>query len=173
MTKSLLFSTLILLSAVIIESSILSNLTFLRVVPDLVLLCSIYFSLLNGRLYGETTGFISGLLLDFVTGVPLGFNCLFRTLIGYLFGFFSNTIILSGFIMPVLSAGIATIIKNLFCIFIILVYPNLKLNSINIISYDFLFEFIMNVILAPFVFKLLSFFKDSLILGNKEIPDNV
>ena len=64
MTKSILVSAFILLCAVIIESSILSNISFIYIVPDLVLICSIYFSLLNGKVVAETTGFISGLFLD-------------------------------------------------------------------------------------------------------------
>ena len=66
MIKSILISTFILLCATIIESSILSNISFLLVVPDLVLICSLYFSLLNGKTIGETTGFISGLFLDLI-----------------------------------------------------------------------------------------------------------
>ena len=81
MVKSILFSSFILFCATIIEASILSNINFLLVVPDLVLICTIYFSLLNGKTIGETTGFISGLFLDFITGMPLGFNCLYRTVI--------------------------------------------------------------------------------------------
>ena len=54
MAKSLLLSSLIVFCAAIIESTILSNITFLLVVPDLILISSIYFSTLNGRLYGET-----------------------------------------------------------------------------------------------------------------------
>ena len=59
MTKSLLVSTFILFCSVIIESSILSNITFFLVVPDLALICTVYFSLLNGKTAGEATGFIS------------------------------------------------------------------------------------------------------------------
>ena len=103
MIKSLLISTLFLFSATIIEASILSNISFLLVVPDLVLICCIYFSLLNGKLYGQISGFISGIFLDFITGVPFGLNCIFRTLMGYLFGLFSETIIISGLVIPMAS----------------------------------------------------------------------
>ena len=47
MVKSFIISTLILFSATIIETSVLSNISFLLVVPDLVLICAIYFSFLN------------------------------------------------------------------------------------------------------------------------------
>lgn len=162
MTKSILVSTFILLCAVIIESSILSNISFIYVVPDLVLICSIYFSMLNGKVVGESTGFISGIFLDFITGIPFGFNCIYRTIIGYVFGIFSKTIIISGFVMPMLSVGIATIAKTLMVRLLALLFPNVNIYIAGLISYDFLFEFIENILLAPFIFKFLSFFRKSL-----------
>ena len=111
-----------------------------------------YFSLLNGKIVGETTGFISGILLDFVTGIPFGFNCLFRTIIGYVAGIFAKNVIISGFILPMLCVGIATIAKTLMVELLGVLFPNVHIYIAGIISYDFLFEFIENVLLAPFVF---------------------
>jgi len=172
-TKSILVSTFILLCAVIIESSILSNISFIYIVPDLVLICSIYFSLLNGKVVGESTGFISGLLLDFITGIPFGFNCLYRTIIGYIAGIFAKNVIISGFILPMLCVGIATIAKTLFVELEGLLFPNVNIYIAGFISYDFLFEFIENVLLAPFVFKFLSFFRKSIAIKSiKDAIDN-
>ena len=173
MIKSLLVSTLILFSATIIEASILSNISFLLVVPDLVLICCIYFSLLNGKLYGEVSGFISGIFLDFITGVPFGLNCVFRTIMGYLFGLFSETIIISGIVIPMASVAIGTFSKKLLIFFISLLFPKLSLNIYSIISYQFLFEISANVLLAPVIFKFLSFFKTQLsIKDTKDMIDN-
>ena len=173
MVKSILVSMLILLCATIVESSILSNISFLLVVPDLVLMCSVYFSLLNGKLYGETTGFISGLFLDFITGIPFGFNCLYRTIISYVCGIFSQTIILGGVLIPVLSVGIATIVKTILVELIAVFFPNTHIFVTGIVSYEFLFEFVENIVLAPFVFRFLSAFNKSLSLRTtKDKVDN-
>ncbi len=174
MAKSILLSSFIMLCAAIIESSILSNITFLYVVPDLVLICSLYFSLLNGKTVGVSTGFISGIILDSITGIPFGFNCLYRTIIGYVYGIFSNTIIISRFVMPVLSVAIGTIAKTLMVHIIALLFPNVNIYVAGFISYDFLFEFIENVLLAPFVFGFLGFFKKSLAISSvRDSIDNV
>lgn len=174
MLKSILASSLILFSTVIVESSILSNIPFLIVVPDIVLICTLYFSLLNGKLYGEISGFISGLFLDFFTGVPFGFNCLYRTFTGYLFGLFSKNIILSGIFIPMLSVGIGTVLKRIFIFLISMLFPNTNLYVYGFISYEFLFEFGSNIILAPIIFKFLSFFRKTLsIYDDKDLVDNV
>lgn len=174
MTKSFLISILILFCTTIIESSILSNISFLLVVPDLLLICCVYFSLLNGKMYGETTGFVSGLFLDFITGTPLGFNCIYRLILGYLFGFFTQTVIISGIIMPVLSVAVATLLKRVCVIVLTILYPNINFSIYGFVSNQFLFEFIENIILAPVVFKFLSLFKSSLsIIHTKDLIDNV
>lgn len=170
MAKSIFISVMTLLCCTIIESSILSNISFLLIVPDLVLICSIYFSMVNGSLYGESMGFVSGLFIDFISGVPFGFNCLYRTIIGYLAGIFSSTIIISGFLMPVISVAIGTIVKTLLIIIISLFYTNI--HSAGFLSYDFLFEFLINIFMAPFVFKILNFFRNSISIRNKDIVDN-
>ena len=174
MIKSFIISVFIIFCATLIESTILSNMAFLFVIPDLVLICSIYFAMLNGKVYGQSNGIISGLFLDFITGVPLGFNCIYRTIIGYLFGIFTDTIIISGIIMPMLSVGIATIIKRLLILLIAVFYPKLNLMIYGFISYDFLYEFVINIILAPFIFRFLNFFKKSLLIKDtKDMIDNV
>lgn len=174
MARSYFISFFITLCAVLIESTILSNISFLLVIPDLVLICSIYFAILNGRLYGEINGLVSGLMLDFITGVPFGFNCFYRTLIGYLFGLFTNSIIISGVIIPMLTVGVGTLAKRLMIILISFFYPRINLQIYGFISYNFLFEFIINILLAPIIFKFLSFFNKNLSTKDtKDMIDNV
>ena len=174
MAKSLLLSSFILLCSAIIESSILSNISFLYVVPDLVLICSIYFSLLNGKTVGVSTGFLSGLFLDFITGIPFGFNCIIRTILGYAYGFFSETLIVTGFIMPMFTVGAGTIIKKLLTYIVSILFPNVNIFNPSIISYAFLFEFVINILLAPAIFKFLGLFRNTLtIYTTKDKMNNV
>ena len=174
MAKSIIVSTLILFFTAILEASIFSNISFFIVVPDFLLICSIYFSLLNGKFYGETTGFLSGLFLDFITGVPLGLNCLLRTILGYIFGLFSETVIISGIIMPVLSVGVGTLVKRLLLILIGILFPGCNVSIYGFVSTQFLFEFCANVILAPFIFFILGYAKNVLAISTtKDKIDNV
>lgn len=173
MFKSLAISSIIIFCSIIIESSILTNIPFLYVVPDLVLICSVYFSLLNGKVCGETTGFISGIFLDFVSGSPFGFNCFYRTILGYVLGFFSETVILKGIVIPVITVGAGTILKTILISFTGILFPNVKFFNPGIISNYFLFELIVNVLLAPLCFKFLSFFNDGLsVISTRDRVDN-
>lgn len=167
MFKSFLCSFLILLCSVIVETSILSNISFLPAVPDLALICVLYFSFLNGKNYGQVSGFLSGLLLDFLSGSPLGFNCLYRTVIGYLSGVFRRTINASGFLVPSVIGFLATILKVFLIWLISLFFKSIKIY--NIFTFSFLFELVMNVLLTPLMFKFLNSFRRILNIHEEEL----
>lgn len=164
MLKSLFCSFLILLSSIIIETSILSNISFLPAVPDLLLICSVYISLVNGKTYGIVTGFASGLLLDFISGSPLGFNCIFRTIIGYIFVAFGKSFNYTGFVIPCIIGCVATFIK-VFLIWVISLFFK-SIEVYNIFSLTFLFELIFNSLLTPLIFKFLKSFKGILSINS-------
>ena len=159
--KSYIVSAIVLFCAVLIETAVLSNIALLPAVPDLLLLCSLYLSFLNGKTSGEINGFVSGAFLDFLSVSPFGFHCLYRTLIGYVFGALGSVFNSDGIVMPSLCAFGATLLKAFFVWLISLLFPNV--NAVyRVLSLPFLFELACNTILAPIVFKFLSLFRSSL-----------
>lgn len=168
MIKSFTVSSTIILCLLMIETAILSNISALPVVPDLLLLSTIYFSLINGRTYGQLSGFASGLLLDFVSGVPLGFNCLYRTIIGYAAGFFCGTLDFTGVFIPCVMGASGTIVKFFLIYIISLFFPAVTMAH-GIISVYFLFEFVINIILAPIMFKLFGAFEKLILICSSEL----
>jgi|SRR5574344_1707668 rod shape-determining protein MreD len=168
MWKSFFVSVIIILCAALIESVILSNITILPAIPDLVMICVLYISLENGKLMGETTGFVSGLFLDFMSACPFGLNCLLRTILGYIGGLFNKTFNTDGFFIPSLLGLCTTISKALLLWFFSFLYPS-SVVAYNPFTLSFLFEIIFNVVLTPFIFKLLKLFKNSLLLKPETI----
>src|SRR5574344_3111057 len=155
MIKSFSVSTIIILCAALIESAVLANITVLPAVPDLVLICVLYFSIENGKLMGESTGFISGVFIDFLSACPFGLNCLLRTIIGFIGGMFNKTINTDGFFIPALLGFCTTIIKALLLWLISFLYASSVL-SYNPFTISFLFEVLLNTILTPLIFKFLG-----------------
>lgn len=168
MIRSLLTGIIILLSSSVFESAILSNITFLPAIPDISLICIVFIALHNGKTYGEVSGFFSGLFLDFIGACPLGFNCLYRTIIGYIGGKFCKVLNTEGFFVPFIILLIATVLKVVTIQLISLLFPSVSV-AYKIFSISFLFEFLANGFLAPFLFKFLRVFKNSLVLR----PENV
>lgn len=168
MLKSTLVSFAILLIVSLFESAILSNIIYFPAIPDILLLCSMYFSLLNGKTFGVCTGFVSGLMWDFLTGCPIGYNCLIRTVIGYIPGLFHKTINFNGFFIPAVFGFFGTISKVFIVWILYLFYPNVIINY-DIISVSFAFELITNTLLAPLIFMLLRSVSRIFVINDGEL----
>lgn len=156
-----------LLVTVLLETALLSNIVFLPAVPDLLLLIVLYIAVFGGSLAGEGAGFVSGLLLDFLTAAPLGLNCLLRTVLGFLAGLFHDLLNVSGVLIPALLALAATIAKALIIELISFFFPS-GIITYNMLSVGFGMELLLNSLLAPAVFSFLSLFS-SIIVDRKEL----
>lgn len=157
MIKKFLISLLFLLGFVLFETSILSNILYIRVMPDLLLIVIVYLSINNGKLFGTVAGFSGGLLLDFFSMAPFGMHALVRTVTGYVAGLFRKSINTEGILVPAVIGLSATLVKGVTAFIVSILFPNLK--AFDLFSLNFLFEIALNVILTPLVFKFLGVFR--------------
>lgn len=167
MLKSYVSSIVLLFSCVIVETAILSNITFLPTVPDLLLISILYMSMKNGRTQGQTIGFFSGLFLDLMAGIPLGFNCIIRTVIGYMAGVVGPSLNTDGIFIPAFAGALGILLKSFLAWVISMLFPSM-LNSVYLLSPDFLFELITCTILTPIFFRFFSLFNSFLLIENGE-----
>ena len=166
--KAFIFSCLFFLGFALFETAMVSNIVVLPAVPDFLLIVSLYFSLNNGRLFGVSSGFVSGLILDFFTAVPFGLNCLVRTVFGYVAGIFSKSLNVSGIFFPVLLGALATLLKAFILWLVFVFYPNVDV-SYRLFSSSFGFELLFNSILTPLIFKFLNIFKSGILLDPEKV----
>ena len=168
MLKSFFVSVLILLCVVVLETAILSNMLFLPAVPDVLLIVSLYLSLHNGKVFGVSSGFVSGLFLDFLSVSPFGLHCLLRTIIGYVMGIFNKTLNMNGIFLPILIGFVVTLMKVLLVFIISVFFPD-SVVPYSLLSKAFLFELCANSILTPLVFKFLSLFSGMILLDPEKV----
>lgn len=162
MIRSVLTSILFFLFFMLLETAILSNIALLPTVPDLILILNVYLALQNGPMFGQSLGFLSGLLIDFMSAGPLGLQTLLRTLLGYSLGFFNRLINTSSFFLPALYIFLISLVKAFLFIVFSFFFPHVSVLH-NIFSFSFLIELCLNSLLAPFIFAFLKLFP-SLIL---------
>ncbi len=98
-------STLVLLAALVLQLSVVSDLRILGAVGDLLVLVTIAAALVDGPDRGATFGFAAGLLYDLVLDTPFGLSALTYALIGYLVGLVSVAMGRSGGWWPVALAA--------------------------------------------------------------------
>lgn len=161
MIRTTVYSLILFIFLLLLETALLSNIVILPAVPDLMLIALLFISINNGSLEGETSGFLSGLFLDFMSAAPLGLNCLLRTILGFVTGLFHNILNVSGIFIPALLVFLATILKAFLLKIISFFFPS-GIITYSILSVEFLTELILNTVLAPLIFSLLSLFSSFL-----------
>lgn len=159
---------LFFLGFALLETAVLSNILVLPAIPDFILLCSLYISVQNGRTFGCVSGFAGGLILDFLTPCPFGFNSLVRTVSGYAAGFFNRTLNISGIVFPVLAGAVFTLLKYFIADVVSVLYPNVNSLEFSAAGTRIFWEFAFNALFAPVVFKFLDLFKNSLVLNSQK-----
>jgi rod shape-determining protein MreD len=158
MIKSIIWTVILCIAAGILQSTIIADIMFVNVVPDLALCILVYSAYVNGTMTGQVSGFFSGLFLDFLSAAPLGLNSLIRTLIGALTGYFKGSFFLDIFFLPVILCALATIIKAII-VFILHLIIGTAVPSYSFISSVFWIELGMNCFCAPVLFILLKYIR--------------
>lgn len=156
--KKIVALSLLIITTALIESAFLSNMYFLPAMPDVMLLILLFLSIKNGSLLGESVGFASGLVIDFLSATPFGLNALVRTVIGYISGLLHISIETSGILIPAILGFVATLIKALLLLIVSFFFTE-QILLYSIFEATLWCECLFNAILAPLIFKFLSFFK--------------
>lgn len=155
MLKTILIASAAAVGCSLLQSTWMHAVAVYAVIPDLALLVVVYVSFQNVRTEGIATGFLSGLLQDFISSAPLGFNAFVRTVIAFGFNLISGSFYIDRILMPMLFGAAATLIKALSTAVLALAFPAF------VHGYDFLdrilwIETAYNAVLAPILFFILG-----------------
>jgi len=84
-----IISILLFFPLLLVQTTIVPLLAIDTVIPDLILILLVYYSITQGQIYGTVLGFIYGFLFDIITGSLLGSAMIAKTLAGFTAGYFS------------------------------------------------------------------------------------
>jgi len=81
---------IVFIPVVLIQLTVIPFISIQEIVPNLLLIAVVYFSISNGQIFGTVTGASYGLLFDLISGNLLGSNMLSKTIAGFIAGYFSG-----------------------------------------------------------------------------------
>lgn len=166
MSRVVIWSSLTVLFFALFEAAILSNLVFMPAVPDLVLLVVVYVSFMNTSMVGSTVGFISGLLLDFLSASPVGLNAFTKSVTGFVAGKISGSFNLNKVFIPALMGFSATVLKALLT-WILTLFFGSEILVYKLTGMTLWLEILLNTLCAPVVFALLGLFPSIFIAAKR------
>ena len=90
MRSEYIYSILLFFPVLVIQTTIIPLVAINGVVPDLIIILLVFYTLRNGQIYGTVLGFIYGFLFDLITGSLLGSSMIAKTFSGFVAGYFAN-----------------------------------------------------------------------------------
>ncbi|MDR1955536.1 MAG: rod shape-determining protein MreD [Treponema sp.] len=168
MAKNVIGAALFALAAAMLQSTLLARLAVYRAVPDLALGIVVFMAYTHGTMTGQLTGFVSGLLLDFLSAAPLGLNALIRTVIGALAGLIKGSFFLDPLFFPVVLCAAATLSKAMLLAGLHLLFTQ-GVPVYNLKDPTLWIELLFNSVSGPLVFAFLRRFKTLLIERRKAL----
>lgn len=145
----------IIIIFIILQSTLFTRIGYLPAYPDFAFVILIFSSISLGSTKAQTVGFISGMVLDFLSFSPLGFFALIYALTGYILGKTKGKF----FIDPVLVPIIITILCCFFRTVLAAFLGSIFMDESSFFTNRFLIETGMNLVAAPILIALMKLFK--------------
>jgi len=150
----------LILGSLVLQISLVAKMSIFGSRIDLPLVLVVSIALSRGAIYGESVGFVTGILCDLLSGGPMGVQALSKTVIGYGSGLVRRRLYADSFITQLVSGFIATIIAKV----INLVHLSLMSNEPRFLKIYFpglILTGVLNSVLVVAVFRLVRrFIKD-------------
>ncbi len=106
-------TAIVLLVAVILQTSVVPYLAIFGVVPNVLFLVVITLGLTEGPAAGGVAGFIAGLLIDLLGTGVVGPMALILCLVGYGVGMLQANMFAEGWLLPVTTVLIASVLTEI------------------------------------------------------------
>lgn len=90
MRSSYIISLLLFIPVIILQLTVIPLISIQGIIPDMILIILLFYTLKEGQLYGTIMGFVFGLLFDIISGGVLGSAAFSKTLAGFIGGYFYN-----------------------------------------------------------------------------------
>ena len=81
---------IVFIPVVLVQLTIIPFVSVQEIIPDLLLIAVVYFSILYGQVFGTITGASYGILYDLISGNLVGSSMLAKTIAGFVAGYFSG-----------------------------------------------------------------------------------
>ena len=115
MIKRKIVSFIIIVLALLLQTTIFRKLALSDVVPNLLLVVTVTYGYLRGRTSGLLVGFLCGLLLDSAYGSVIGLYAFMMMTIGFLIGFCQKFYFRNGLTLPLILIAASDLAYAAYC----------------------------------------------------------
>lgn len=100
MRTQFIISIILFFPLLFIQTTIIPLLAIKGIVPDLLIILLVFYTVNNGQIFGTVLGFVYGFLFDLITGSLLGSAMIAKTLAGFIAGYFASETKRANYLQP-------------------------------------------------------------------------
>jgi rod shape-determining protein MreD len=153
--KRFLVFGLIVLTAVIIQSSVLSRITLFGVAADVILVVVVSIGLAEGSIAGAGAGFAGGLLRDSLLEGPAGITALSYLTVGYLVGMVRPYVPVAAIAPPVAAVALGSVLGGTLHLFFSFLLGGVA-DPFGRVVKVILLSSVYNTLLTPLVYPIVA-----------------
>ncbi|MGH2812917.1 MAG: rod shape-determining protein MreD [Actinomycetota bacterium] len=112
--KRFVLLALLVVTAVILQSALLSRIRLFGVAPDVIALTVIALAILEGPFVGAASGFGGGVLRDVLLETPAGLSSISYLTVGYAVGSIRPYVQSTSVLVPIAAVGLGTLASGAF-----------------------------------------------------------
>ena len=146
-------TSLLILTALLLQTTLLPHLALFRVAPDLMLVVVICISLVRGPSSGATAGFVGGMLRDLLLDAPTGLSALAYVTVGYVVGAIRPYVQSSSVTVPLIGVFAGSVVGTAFYTMLALLL-GVPAQPIDRLAQVILLTGVYNTLLVPFAYPL-------------------
>lgn len=90
MRTQYIISIIIFFPVLLLQTTVIPLISLSGVVPDLIVILLVFYTINNNQIFGTVLGFIYGFFFDLITGSLLGSAMISKILAGFIAGYFSS-----------------------------------------------------------------------------------
>jgi len=155
MVRRVLWFTVIIVTAVLLQSTVFAQMRLLGVRPELMYLVTILIAIMEGPQEGAIVGFAGGMVQDFMLNTPKGITALTLTLLGYTMGMARQYIVSPSPLLPTMLVAVGTFAGTAFYQIVRALLGQLPDQSLAFGIRVSLLSALYGAILTPIVYPLL------------------
>ena len=168
--RRILFYIAMVIVGYFLQTGIFTELALGGIVPNLFVICTVSIGMIRGKKEGCLIGFVFGILMDALYAMYFGVYALLLAIMGYVAGYVQQIFYEEDMTLPIVMIGLADLLYGII-IFLFSFFPRGRTNFLFYLGHIILPETIYTLILAVFIYRLITKKKRKIEKGSENYID--
>lgn len=153
-----------------LQTGVFTQLALGGIVPNLFIICIVSLGIIRGKKTGCVIGFVFGILMDALFSSYFGIYALAFSVIGYISGYVQQIFYEEDMTLPIVIIGVADMLYGI-AIYVFSFLPRGRMSFLFYFRKIILPEMIYTLILAVFIYRLISWINRKIDKGSESHID--